>query len=223
MIRFISFEGGDGSGKTTQLRLLEQYLTEKGIEFLSTREPGGTSLGKMIRQVVLQVEEKEVSWPTELFLYLADRAQHVTEIVQPALQKGVLVLCDRYMDSTVAYQGYGRGVDLALLGRLNEIASWRILPDLTFLLDCPVEVGLSRTRSRLKTSSGATGGGQDRGEVQGPDRFERERLDFHEKVRRGFLQIARAEKDRFVVLDASQGVADLHDQIKRVVDQKLKG
>jgi len=219
MIRFISFEGGDGSGKSTQLRLIEQYLTARGTKCLSTREPGGTSLGKMIRQVVLQVGEREVAWPTELFLYLADRAQHVTELIQPALRSGMLVLCDRFMDSTVAYQGYGRGVDLAMLRRLNDIASRGIVPDLTFLLDCPVEVGLSRTRQRSQISSPAARS-QD-AELEGLDRFERERLDFHEKVRQGFLEIARAEKDRFVILDARQSVAQLHDEIKRIVEERL--
>ena len=219
MICFISFEGGDGSGKSTQLRLLDQYLTARGTKCLSTREPGGTSLGKMIRQIVLQVGEREVAWPTELFLYLADRAQHVAEVIQPALRSGMLVLCDRFMDSTVAYQGYGRGVDLAMLRRLNDIASWGIVPDLTFLLDCPVEIGSSRTRQRFQTASSVTRAPD--AEPEGLDRFERERLDFHEKVRQGFLEIARAEKDRFVILDARQSVAQLHDEIKRVVEERL--
>lgn len=219
MIRFISFEGGDGSGKTTQLRLLEEHLAARGTPCLSTREPGGTSLGKMIRQVVLQVGEREIAWPTELFLYLADRAQHVAEVIQPTLRSGILVLCDRFMDSTVAYQGYGRGVDLAMLKRLNEIASCGIAPDLTFLLDCPVEIGSARTRQRFRTASPAAHAPD--AEPEGLDRFERERLDFHEKVRQGFLEIARAERDRFVILDARQPVARLHDEIKKVVEERL--
>jgi len=131
MIRLISFEGGDGSGKTTQIKLLEAYLSARGQACLPTREPGGTPLGRMIRQALLEVGEKEISPPTELFLYLADRAQHVQEVIHPALKNGRIVLCDRFTDSTLAYQGYGRRVDLDMLRRLNQVASRGITPDLT--------------------------------------------------------------------------------------------
>jgi dTMP kinase len=213
MTRFISFEGGDGSGKTTHLRLLESYLLSKGYQCLCTREPGGTPLGKMIRRVLLEAGEEEIFSPTELFLYLADRAQHVREVVQPALEDGKLVLCDRFTDSTLAYQGYGRGVDLKMLRHLNQLASGGVSPDLTLLLDCPVEVGLSRTANR------AVGQGSSK---EREDRFEREQLDFHERVRRGFLELACAESNRIHVLDASHPVEEIQQQIRKIVDAKLK-
>ena len=213
MTRFVSFEGGDGSGKTTHLRLLERYLLSKGQLCLCTREPGGTPLGKMIRRVLLEAGEEEIFSPTELFLYFADRAQHVREVVQPALESGKLVLCDRFTDSTLAYQGYGRGVDLEMLRHLNQLASGGISPDLTLLLDCPVEVGLSRTANR------AVGQGSSK---EREDRFEREQLDFHERVRRGFLELARGEPKRIHVLDASHPVEEIQQEIRRIVDAKLR-
>ena len=212
MVRLITFEGGDGTGKTTQLKLLESHLSARGKACLSTREPGGTSLGKLIRQVLLEVGRQNISSPTELFLYLADRAHHVREVILPALESGNLVLCDRYTDSTLAYQGYGRGIDLTLLRRLNDMASHGVEPDLTFLLDCPVHVGLSRTAQRqlLKQAT-----------ADREDRFERERTEFHEKVREGFLEMARAEPGRIHVLDATRSVRHVHEKIRRIVDQKV--
>ena len=212
MIRFISFEGGDGSGKTTQLELLESYLSGQGKPCLCTREPGGTNLGKMIRRVLLQAGKVEISSPTELFLYLADRAQHVREVIFPALAGGKIVLCDRFTDSTLAYQGYGRGIDLPMLRQLNQIASLGIQPDLTLLLDCPVEVGLSRTARRgLERSCGRPQG----------DRFEREKTEFHERVRRGFLDLAQTEPERIFVMDASRPIQEVHEEIRKIVDKKL--
>ena len=167
MIRFITFEGGDGSGKTTQLKALESYLAARGKSCLSTREPGGTSLGEHIRQVLLEVGQQPITSATELFLYLADRAQHIHEVIIPALDQGKIVLCDRHTDSTLAYQGYGRGIDLGLLRSLNDIASQGIKPDLTLLFDCPVEIGLSRTAQRqsqsgLRTKRRSVRAGEDR-------------------------------------------------------------
>ncbi len=213
MVRLVSFEGGDGSGKTTQLRLLEKYLASRGKVCLCTREPGGTTLGEMIRQVLLEGGREEITSPTELFLYLADRAQHVHEVIRPALASGRLVLCDRFTDSTLAYQGYGRGVDLDMLRRLNQVASHGITPDLTFLLDCPVEVGLSRTAQRLVSQE--SGKGRE-------DRFEREKTEFHEKVRTGFLELAQAEPERIYLLDASRPIQEIHEEIKKVVDVRLQ-
>lgn len=212
MVRLISFEGGDGSGKTTQLKLLDKYLASRGKSCLSTREPGGTTLGEMIRKILLEAGKVEIASPTELFLYLADRAQHVHEVIRPALASGRLVLCDRFTDSTLAYQGYGRGVDLDMLRRLNQVASHGITPDVTFLLDCPVEVGLSRTAQRNMNLK--SGGSRE-------DRFEQERADFHERVRRGFLELARAEPKRIYVLDAACPTEEVHHKIKKIVDGKL--
>jgi dTMP kinase len=211
MIRFITFEGGDGSGKTTQLKALESYLTARGKSCLSTREPGGTSMGKLFRKVLLEVGKQRITPATELFLYLADRAQHIHEVIIPALEQGKIVLCDRHTDSTLAYQGYGRGIDLLLLRRLNDMASQGIKPDLTLLLDCPVEIGLSRTAQRRFQM--ATG--------QSEDRFEREKLEFHERIRAGFLELARAEPDRFRIIDAAGSARAVAEEIKNIIEGEL--
>jgi dTMP kinase len=212
MIRFITFEGGDGSGKTTQLKALEGYLTERGKSCIATREPGGTSLGNLIRQVLLEVGKQPITSPTELFLYLADRAQHIHEVIIPAIKQGKVILCDRHTDSTLAYQGYGRGIDLGLLRSLNDIASQGIKPDLTFLFDCPVEIGLSRTAQRQFQA--ITGAGRE-------DRFEREKVEFHERVREGFLELARAEPHRFRIIDATRSVEEIAREIENVIDREL--
>ena len=213
MIRMISFEGGDGSGKTTQINLLANHLTTQGNNCLLTREPGGTTLGKLIRRVVVESTEEKIEYHSELFLYLADRAQHVRKVIQPTIQSNRLLLCDRFTDSTLAYQGYGRGVDLALLRRMNQLASGGIEPDLTFLLTCPVEVALPRAIQRIDRQK--SGGSRE-------DRFESEDLEFHERVRKGFLELAQAEPGRFVILDASPPILEIHEEIKKIVDQKLR-
>jgi len=210
MVRFVSFEGGDGTGKTTQIHALEDYLVQQGRACVVTREPGGTSLGKLIRQVVLEVSDHDIAPSTELFLYLADRAQHVNEIIRPALAAGKIVLCDRFTDSTLAYQGYGRGIDLKLLGQFNNVADGGVRPELTFLLDCPVAVGLARTSRRPSVE------GQPR-----EDRFEREKIEFHEKIRAGFLAMARAEPARFRVIDTTRAAAEVTGEIQRIADQEI--
>lgn len=213
MVQFISLEGGDGTGKTTQLKALEKHLLSRGQACLVTREPGGTALGRLIRRVLLETGGQPVTSPAELFLYLADRAQHVQEVILPALKAGRIVICDRYTDSTLAYQGYGRGLDLELLRRLNDIANSGVQPDLTLLLDCPVELGLSRTAQR-RLDAGAEGRNRE-------DRFERETLVFHERVRAGFLELARREPNRFRVIDGTRPVGEVAQQIKTIVDEKL--
>ncbi|HWP58745.1 MAG TPA: dTMP kinase [Candidatus Acidoferrales bacterium] len=214
MLRLISFEGGDGAGKTTQLRYLEQYLRASGRSYVSTREPGATALGQTIRQALLQTGREGLAPAAEVFLYLADRAQHVDKVIRPALAQNRLVLSDRFADSTLAYQGYGRGLDLSWLRSLNEIASGGIAPDLTFLLDLPPAVGLARARERRVS---------DRHDpLSAPaDRFERETLEFHERVRRGFLELARMEPHRIVVIDASLPPLEVHRRIKKIVAQRI--
>ncbi len=212
MIRFITFEGGDGTGKTTQIQTLEKYLHELKRACVVTREPGGTALGRLIRKVLLEVGESEIAASTELFLYLADRAQHVNEIVRPAIESGITVLCDRFTDSTLAYQGYGRGLDLIWLRRLNETAGGGMSPDLTLLFDCPVEIGLARTAQRRAQSK------SDRPQE---DRFEREKLEFHERVRQGFLELARAEPGRFRVIDASGSIEQVTEQVRELIDREV--
>jgi dTMP kinase len=211
MVGFITFEGGDGTGKSTQIRLLERHLIAQGKSCLTTREPGGTSLGQLLRKILLESGNRPISSSTELFLYLADRAQHVHEVIAPAIMQGKIVLSDRYTDSTVAYQGYGRGFEVQLLLTLNRVASQGVTPDFTFLLDCPVELGLSRTIYRRSDPSIA----------KNDDRFENENLEFHEKVRRGFLELARAEPARFYVIDASQSEQEVFAAVKEIVDRRL--
>ena len=212
MVRFITFEGGDGTGKTTQIQLMEGYLRERHRSCVVTREPGGTTLGQMIRKVLLEVGNREIAKSTELFLYLADRAQHVHEIITPALASGNIVLCDRFSDSTLAYQGYGRGSDLSWLRSLNNAATGGLHPDMSFLFDCPVDIGLGRAaRRRIKSATN----------LSQEDRFEREKLEFHEKVRHGFLELARLEPERFRIIDATCSVAEVACQIREIVDREL--
>ena len=212
MVRFITFEGGDGSGKTTQVRAVESYLRDLGRSCVVTREPGGTSLGKLIRKVVLESADNEIAESTELFLYLADRAQHVEEIIAPALSSGKIVLCDRFSDSTLAYQGYGRGMDLNWLRSLNDSATKGVHPHLSFLFDCPVELGLARAALR---------GAQSPLDRPQEDRFEREKYEFHEKVRKGFLELAQAEPERFRIIDASRSVREVANQIREIIDREV--
>lgn len=197
---FITFEGIEGSGKSTQLARLAASLRNRGFTLTATREPGGTPAGERIRRILTDPAGPPLCAITELFLYLADRTQHVRETVRPALAAGHVVLCDRFSDSTIAYQGYGRGEDLEMVRRLDAIARDGCAPDLTFVLGCPVHVGLERTRGR--PSSGPR-----------EDRFENESTTFHERVRAGFLELARAEPERFVVLDGTRRAEDLEREI----------
>ena len=199
---FITFEGIEGSGKSTQAELLYEAVKKNGIPSLLTREPGGTRIGGQIRQILMATGNSELCGPAELLLIEADRAQHVAEVLKPALDKKILVICDRFSDATVAYQGYGRGLDLALIASMNEFSSQRLRPDCTFLLDCPVEVGLRRALSRDKEAK-----------RQAEGRFEQEDNDFHQRVREGYLALAEAEPGRFVVLDGTKGKEELAREI----------
>ena len=203
---FITLEGVEGSGKTTQAAILADHLNRNGRRAILTHEPGGTRAGQAIRAIFLDpAVALEVA--AELLLVLADRAQHVREKLTPALAAGTIVISDRYSDSTVAYQGYGRGFDMALLTNLNDLASNRLKPDLTIVLDCPVETGLARTRARI-------------GSAVRSDRFEGEQIEFHQRVRDGFLAIAAAEPARVTVIDAAREpeivTARIFDLVRRV-------
>ena len=193
---FITLEGVEGSGKTTQTALVADALRLAGHRVTVTREPGGTRAGEAIRAIFLD-PAVSLHAAAELLLVLADRAQHVREKLRPLLASGEIVISDRYSDSTVAYQGYGRGLDLKLLNELNRLASDGARPDLTIVLDLDVETGLERTRARV------------RGDVRGPDRFEGEQVEFHRRVRQGFLTIARDEPDRVRTIDATAPVAEI--------------
>ena len=190
---FLTVEGIEGAGKSTFLGLLESELAKRGVNFLRTREPGGCALGQQIRPLLLDVSQK-VSDRAELFLFLADRAQHVADTIRPALERGQWVICDRYADSTIAYQGYGRGMDPEELQSLNDYATDGLWPNITFLLDLPVEEGLGRALAR----NGREGTSQSEG------RFEAEALAFHQRIREGFHLRAKRWPDRFRVLDAMQ-------------------
>jgi len=198
---FITFEGIEGCGKTTQVRHLTAYLEGKHLPFLLTREPGGTAIGDRIRQILLSSENSRMEPVTEFFLYVAARAQHVAQIVLPALRDGKTVLCDRFADATLAYQGNGRGLNLAWLEEIHERFLKGLKPDLTFLLDLPVEEGLRRAWKRMEN------------QAVKEDRFEKEALAFHRRVREGYLLLARKEPKRIVVLDGMKDEQSLHREI----------
>ena len=184
MSLFITFEGGEGCGKSTQARLLLKKLEQQGIPTILTHEPGGTALGNEIRILLKRKQGSSISPQAELFLFAASRVQLVAELVRPALQEGKIVICDRFTYSTIVYQGYGRGLDLATVSVVNTMATGNLNPDLTILLDMPSEQGLERRRSSK-------------------DRFELEDLSFHHRVREGYLKMAAAEPDRWLLIDAS--------------------
>ena len=196
---FITFEGGDGCGKTTQIKLLDEYLRNKGFKTLITREPGSKGLGEKIREILLNYEG-EVSSRCESFLFLADRAQNIDCIVKPALDRGEFVICDRHTDSSVAYQGYGRGLDIEGIKELNNIATGGLKPDLTIVLDVDVE-----------TSQARVGAEKDRMESAG--------IVFFERVRKGYLEIAKQEPERVKVVDSTQSIEDIHKQILELIQK----
>jgi dTMP kinase len=202
----ITLEGIEGCGKSTQAKRLGETLGHMGIPHVMTFEPGGTSIGKNIRRVLLDSKNKALTPLSELMLYAADRAQHVEEIIRPALRSGKWVICDRFSDATVVYQGAARGQDEKLIRLLNSVVTQGIQPHLTFLLDCPVEVGLRRAWGR---------------NMKGQDRFEREALSFHRKVRNGYLDLARKNKKRFVILDAEASRKEIEAEIIRRLDRFL--
>jgi len=191
MSLFITFEGIEGSGKSTQILRLARTLQDRHLPVIVTREPGGCPLADRIRHLLLQPDQGPMTPAAELLLYLAARAQHVQEVILPALNAGRVVLCDRFSDATTAYQGFARGIDIAFIENLNCFATAKRRPDLTLLFDLSAEEGLRRSRSRSRRAGTHI------------DRLERESLDFHRKVREGYLKLAAEEPDRFRVFDAS--------------------
>lgn len=196
--RLITFEGIDGSGKTTQLRLLEARFVAAGHQVLATREPGGTALGRQLREALLAGDPGSVDPLAELLLYAADRAHHVRQLIRPALDEGTIVLCDRYADATVAYQGYGRGFSLDLICQLNELATGGLMPALTLIYDLPVEVGLARIGQRQSLS----------GEGPASNRLDRESVDFHSRVREAYHALAAAEPERCRLIPAAGSIEE---------------
>ena len=194
MSLFITFEGGEGCGKSTQARLLLRKLEQQGIPTILTHEPGGTALGNEIRILLKRKQGPSISPQAELFLFAASRVQLVAQLIRPALQEGKVVICDRFTYSTIVYQGYGRGLDLATVSVVNTMATGNLNPDLTILLDMPSEQGLERRR-------------------RSKDRFELEDLSFHHRVREGYLKMATAEPDRWLLIDASLAKAKIAEII----------
>ncbi len=208
---FVTFEGIEGSGKSSVLATLVEGLAAAGREVTVTREPGGSRLGQELRRILLDMASRDLTGQSELFLYLADRAQHVQDVVKPALEAGRIVLSDRFADSTVVYQGYGRGLDPRLLHSFNEIAVAGCWPDLTLLFDLPAEVGLKRALTRnVRSGICATEG-----------RFEAESLAFHNRVRQGYLTWAALHRERFRVVDATRPLDEVVAAARSILEREL--
>jgi len=199
---FITFEGPDGSGKTTQIKLLAEHLRALGNDVLITREPGGTSIGDQIRVVVHDIRNVEMRWETEFLLYSASRAQLVRQVLRPHLAQGGTVLCDRFADSSMAYQGYGRELDLDAVRLITQFATDGLTPHLTVYLDLPVEVGIERKRAAYAAQAGEW------------NRLDQQTLGFHRRVREGYLKMAQAEPDRWLVVDATQSIRETQATIR---------
>jgi dTMP kinase len=201
---FITFEGPEGSGKTTQARLLVEYLRARGYPVLYTREPGGTEISEQIRHVILSTRNKAMQSEAEVLLFSAARAQIVAELIRPALAVGKIVICDRYADSTMAYQGYGLGLDLDALRAITRFATGGLVPERTFYVDVPVEVGLARRQ---------------RGEM---NRLDQKEVAYHTRVRNGYLALIQAEPHRFIVIDGSQTIEQVQQEIRTRMLQELQ-
>ncbi|HLW61542.1 MAG TPA: dTMP kinase [bacterium] len=209
---FITLEGPEGAGKTTQGRLLADYLRGGGREVVCVREPGGTAIGERIRTLLLDPAHCDMTPCTEMLLFAASRAQLVREVVVPALRAGRWVVCDRFVDASLAYQGVGRGLDVEVVRSVNAAATDGLAPDLTVLLDIDPATGLARARAKTDVSARTRGAG---------DRMEQEVLAFHQRVREGFLSLAQKEPQRIAVIDARGPVGAVQDQIRRVVVEML--
>ena len=206
---FITFEGIDGCGKSTQISSFKETLKERGISLVVTKEPGGTKIGQAIRRILLDVDNTHIVPLAELFLYEADRAQHVSEVIKPALEDGKWVICDRFIDATTVYQGVVLGQQRGkLIEQLNHEAVLGFKPDITFLLDCPAEIGMERIEKRDKTD-------------KKKDRFERKTLDFHIKIRYGYLALADKHKDRFKIIDSTLPEDHVARKIKEIISPYL--
>ena len=210
---FVTFEGIEGTGKSTQIERLRAHLEDRGLEVVTTLEPGGSRIGRELRKMLLHMESTDLTGETELFLYLADRAQHISQVIIPALEAGKAVISDRFADSTVVYQGYGRGLDPKLLHTLNDVAVTGRWPDITILLDIEPEVGLKRAMTRNLQE----------GKTQEEGRFEAESLQFHTRVRQGYLAWAAVNRDRIKVVDATPSPDEVAEAVRALVDDRLDG
>jgi dTMP kinase len=210
--RFITFEGIEGSGKSSQIVLFAEYLRSHRYSVRLTREPGGTLIGDQVRRILLDPENKSLDPLAELLLYAASRAQHLKEVIRPALDSGMVVLCDRFADATVAYQGYGRGLDLNVIQALHRIVTAGMRPDLTIVLDVDAETGLSRARRRNSTQG-----------LEEEARFENEDIAFHNRVREGYRALAGSDPERVRIVDASGNHEQVQASIREVADGLLSG
>ena len=210
---FITLEGGEGSGKTTQINTLAQTLENQGYEVILTREPGGTPEAESIRNLLVQRDGGNWNAMAEVLMLFAARAMHIERLIKPALENGAVVICDRFTDSTIAYQGYGRGLDIDKIKQIEQLSIDKFVPDITFILDIDVPTGLERAGHRLSQDDKA-------GETE--DRFERMDLSFHEKLREGFLEIARKDEERCYILNAAQSIDAISDEVRNIVLAKLQ-
>ena len=204
---FITLEGIEGSGKTTQIKNIVEFLENKGYDCVVTREPGGTKIGEKIRSILLDPENRNMEPACELLLYFSDRVQHIKELINPALSEGKTIICDRFFDATLVYQGYARGLSIDLIIKLHQMIAYGLKPDITILLDLLPEIGLSRAWEQI--DNGSSSGGE--------TRFEKETLLFHEKIRAGYLELARLEPKRFRIIDASKSENQVKQQIINVL------
>ena len=203
--RFITFEGGEGSGKTTIIKSLMQELKEKNVKAFQSREPGGSKISEEIRKVILNVENTKMDYITEALLYAASRRQHLEEIIKPALKEGYLVICDRYIDSSLAYQGYARGLGIDEVYNLNHYATGGLLPDLTIFIDVNPEEGLARIVKNNRDK----------------DRLDLETINFHHQVREGYLQLIKRFPDRIKRVDGNREIDEVYADIKKIVFENL--
>ncbi len=204
---FITLEGIEGAGKTTQIKEMVCFLESNGHSCTVTREPGGTAIGKKIRSILLDPECGEMSPLTELLLYNADRVQHVETVIKPALDDGKTVICDRFFDATTVYQGYARGLDIGLIMALHHLVLGGLKPDMTILFDLPAKTGLTRAWKAVRQGD----------RTQRETRFEEEKIEFHEKVRAGYLDMARQEPSRFKIIDAGQDQERVKEELLKVL------
>lgn len=204
--KFITLEGGEGVGKSTNLAFIQQFLESKGLSVVVTREPGGTVLAEKLRSLLLENQQETISEKTELLLMFAARVQHIANVINPALERGDWVLCDRFTDATYAYQGGGRGIDINVIAWLEQFVQAQLQPDLTLLFDAPVELGMQRAKKR-----GAL------------DRFENEKLAFFSQVREAYLQRARQYSERIKIIDATQSLENVQNDIQQLLDRVIHG
>ena len=205
MKNLITFEGIEGSGKSTQIKLVAEYLMKKKVPLVVTQEPSGTGIGRKIGGILFNREHSHLCAETEMFLFCAARAQHVREVIMPALEQNKVVLCDRFSDATYAYQGFGRGLNQEFIRLINDYSALLLKPDMTLLFDLPVEIGLRRAtdrNNRLEKPSAT-------------DRFERETLEFHRRIREGYLDILRKDPERFRLIDANRDVDVIQEEVRR--------